>query len=487
MQDHKETEDISFKSKAITGILWGGFSNGAQQVLGLIFGLYLARQLTEKDYGLIGLLTVFSLLASSIQESGFINALANKKDITKRDYNAVFWFNILLSLLLYALLYFIAPYISLYFKTPELTVLSRVLFLGFVIGSFGIVHSAYLFRNLKVKERALATTLSVLFAGIIATIMVHFKYAYWSLVAQTLTYNLCYTSICFYFSNFRPTLQIDFQPIHQLWKFSSKILTSNLISHLNNNILTLYLGRFFSKESVGVYTQASKWSNMPQGIISNMSHGFAQPLLAKLENDTNQQNTVFLKLLRFISFMTFPTLALLCIVSREFILITITEKWSKAIPFLQILCINAAFLPLINYYSNYFLSKGASQVYMFHNILYGIIQLAILLFMRNQEIIHTVYVISAFTCLWSFIWQISVSKYSKIPYLVISKIIFANILPSILIAIITYYLSAYITQNIYYSFIIKSISFVTLYILTQHIMKSIILKEIVTLLKSRLS
>jgi len=484
MQDSTEKETV--KSKAIQGILWGGMSNGAQQILALLFGIYLARNLTEADYGIVGILTVFSLIASSIQESGFINALANKQDVTHKDYNAVFWFNILLSGSLYTLLYFAAPYIAQYFNMPELTRLARVLFLSFLFGSFGIVHSAYLFRNLKVRERALATLMSVLLSGIIAIVMVHFHYSYWSLVGQSITYSVSFAAICFYFSDFRPSIKIDFSPIKGMWKFSIKILASNITNHINNNILTLYLGRFFSKDIVGNYSQAFKWSNMPQGIIANMSHGFAQPLLAKFENDAEKQNLIFLKLFRFICFMSFPALALLCIISKEFIVITITDKWINAVPLLKILCINAAFLPLINYYSNYFLSRGASQIYMRYNIVYGLIQLSILFMLRNQEMLYVIWAITGFTCIWTFVWQVSVSKYSNIAYGLLSKIILEHAMVALLAGAIAYFITAALTDNLYFSLLIKVVIFGTLYLTSQFLLQSIILKEITAFLKNKI-
>lgn len=481
-----EEDNKNLKSKALKGILWGGLSNATQQLLGLIFGLYLARNLSDEEYGIVGLLTVFSLIASAIQESGFINALANKKDITHKDYNAVFWVNIMLSIGLYLILFFAAPFIALYFKTPELTVLARVLFLSFICGSFGIVHSAYLFKNLKVKERALATTLAVFIAGIVAIVLVHFNFSYWSLVAQSITYSACFASICMYFSDFKPSLKIDFSPIASMWKFSSKILASNIVNVINNNILTLFFGRFFTKAIVGNYAQADKWSKMPQGIIANMSHGFAQPLLAQFENDADKQNQIFIKLLRFICFLTFPALALLSIISKEFIYISIGEKWQSAVPLLEILCLNAAFLPLINYYSNYFLSRGASQVYMVHNIAYGIAQIIILITLRNQPINYIVTAISIFTAIWTFVWQISITRYSKISYATLSTILLSHLGTALTAAATAYLLTELITTNIYLALCLKVIIFALIYLSSHLLLKSVILNELISIVKKKI-
>ncbi len=135
----------SLKEKTAKGLLWGGISNGMQQLLNLFFGIFLARLLTPDDYGMVGMLSIFSLIAGSIQESGFISALINKKDIKHEDYNAVFWFSISTSLCIYTLLFFCAPLIARFFNQPELTAFARFSFIGFVISSTGTAHSAYIY------------------------------------------------------------------------------------------------------------------------------------------------------------------------------------------------------------------------------------------------------------------------------------------------------------------------------------------------------
>lgn len=148
----------SLKDKTAKGLFWGGLSNGMQQLLNLIFGIALARILDAEDYGMIGMLSIFSLIASTLQESGFTAALANKKNISHEDYNAVFWFSLFTSGLLYILLFFLSPYIAEFYHTPALIPLARYTFLGFFIASLGIAHNAYLFRNLKSKTESFYPT-----------------------------------------------------------------------------------------------------------------------------------------------------------------------------------------------------------------------------------------------------------------------------------------------------------------------------------------
>ena len=143
----------SLKDKTANALLWGGINNGAQQVLNLVFGIFLARLLSPADYGMVGMLTIFSLIATSLQESGFISGLNRKKDITDADYNAVFWFNVLCSSGVYVILFFCAPLIAAWYRQPVLVPLARLSFLTFVISSLGTSPRAWLFRNMKVREK----------------------------------------------------------------------------------------------------------------------------------------------------------------------------------------------------------------------------------------------------------------------------------------------------------------------------------------------
>ena len=144
--------DTSLKEKTAKGLFWGGFSNGIQQLLNLGFGIVLARLLDASDYGMVGMLTIFSAIAAALQEGGFISALTNRKETLHKDYNAVFWFSLMCSTTIYILLFFAAPLIADFYDTPELIPLSRLSFLGFVISSMSIAPRAYLFKNLRIKD-----------------------------------------------------------------------------------------------------------------------------------------------------------------------------------------------------------------------------------------------------------------------------------------------------------------------------------------------
>lgn len=361
------SENQSLKEKTAKGLFWGGFSNGIQQLLNLLFGIFLARLLTPSDYGMVGMLAIFSLIASSIQESGFTAALVNKKEVTHNDYNAVFWFNAAISLSLYLLLFLCAPLIADFYDTPELTPLARYSFIGFFIASLGISHSAYLLRNLMVKQRALSSVIGLTVSGITGVTLAYFGFSYWGIATQSIVYVTINTACYWYFTRWRPSLQFNFTPIKEMFGFSGKLLVTNVFNHINNNLFSVILGKFYSEKEVGYYNQANKWCGMGQLFISGMINGVAQPVLTKVSDDLERQKRVFRKMLRFTAFVSFPAMLGLGIVSEELIIITITDKWYSSILIMQILCISGAFAPIAYLYQQLIISKEIPHLYVEHH------------------------------------------------------------------------------------------------------------------------
>lgn len=358
----------NLKERTAQGLLWGGISNGIQQLLSLFFGIFLARLLTQADYGLVGVLTVFSATASALQEGGFISALNKKKEVSHRDYNAVFWCSTLISVCLYALLWLVAPLIANFYEEPILTPLSRYLFIGFVISSLNIAPRAYLFRNLKVKETSIITICSIIISGIIGVTMAANGYAFWGIATQTIVYVGSMTVLCYAFTRWHPTLPVDFTPIREMIGFSSKLIITNVFNIINNNLFSNILGKFYSMSVVGNFSQANKWNQMGHNLITNMLYGVAQPVFTKVEDDKERQLRVLRKMLRFTAFISFPAMFGLSIVSKEVIVITITERWIESAGILSLLCIWGAFVPLSSLFSNLIISRGHSSIYMWCTI-----------------------------------------------------------------------------------------------------------------------
>lgn len=405
----------TLKQKTAKGLFWGFINNGTQQLLNLFFGIFLARLLTPADYGMVGMLTIFSLIAGSLQESGFISALANKKEITHDDYNAVFWFSITVSFCLYWILFFCAPLIADFYNQPELIPLARYSFLGFFIASLGVIPGAYVFRNLMVKQKALATVLALIFSGTTGVLLAYNGFSYWGIATQSIVYITVLNLYLWYKCPWRPTWRWNFTPVREMLGFSSKLLFTNIFNHVNNNIFSIILGRYYSEKEVGQYNQANKWNYMGFSLISGMVGSVAQPIFAQMTDDSERQVRAFRKMLRFTAFISFPCMLGLSLVAPELITIAITDKWIDSARILQLLAIWGAFFPIANLYSNLLISRGKSDIYLRNTVTLGILQLIAIYLLRSHGIFFMVSVYVGINICWLLVWHYFVQKEIDLP------------------------------------------------------------------------
>lgn len=474
----------SLKEKTAKGLFWGGFSNGMQQVLNLVFGIFLGRLLDRSDYGMVGLLTIFSAVAAALQEGGFISALTNRKNATHRDYNAVFWFSLLCSVTFYIILFLCAPLIARFFGIAELVPLSRVLFLGFVISSLSIAPRAYLFKNLKIRETTVISLTALAVSGVVGITLAANGFAYWGLAFQSLSFVTMVTLLNFYFSRWRPSLHIDFRPIREMIGFSSKLLVTNLFTILNNNLFSVVLGKFYSPKEVGDFTQANKWNGMGHTLITNMINGIAQPVFTSIADDRERQLNVFRKLLRFTAFVSFPAMFGLSLVSKELIVITITEKWLSSAAILQLLCVWGAFIPITSLFSNLVISRGHSSVYMWNTICLSLLQLVAACAMYPFGLEWMLRVFVAIHIGWLFVWLWFVHREIGLTLKHLLKDISPYLLLSALLTVSAHYLTRSI-GNLYLSMAVKVVGVAAVYAFVLWKLQSVIFRESVQFLLKR--
>ena len=397
-------DPTTLKGKTARGLLWGGLSHGAQQVLNLVFGIFLARLLSQSDYGMVGLLAVFSALASALQEGGFISALANKREVTQQDYNAVFWFSTLCSLTFYVILFLLAPLIARFYGIPELTPLARLLFLGFVVASMASAPRAYMFRHLMVRQTTVISLTALITSGFTGIVLAARGFAYWGLAVQSIVFVAVVTALNFHYAHFRPSLRIDLRPLRGLIGFSSRMVITNVFNIINQNLFAMVLGRLYTPTQVGNFTQANKWNTMGHTTISSMLQGVAQPVLAQVADDRGRQLAVFRKLLRFTAFVSFPALFGLSIVAEELIVLTLTERWIDSARILSLLCIWGAFAPITALFSQLVISRGRSSVYMWTTIALALTQLVSAIVLSPLGLTWMLRAFVAIHIGWLFVW-----------------------------------------------------------------------------------
>ena len=411
----------NLKEKAATGIAWGAVNNGMTQVLNLVFGIVLARQLSEADYGVVALLTIFTALAGCIQAAGFSQALANLKPPTRRDYNAVFWFNILAGVSMYIVLFFCAPLIARYFRQPVLTDLSRVVFLAIPISALGIVPNAKLWIELRNKELAIASLSSLVVSGGVGVWLAFHDYAYWSLAWQQLVFIGMNVLMKYGFTRWRPMLSFDFSPIRRMLGFSSKMLLTNMLTVISQNVQTFIFGKLLHIDVVGQFNQANKWNNMGHSFISGTMAQVAQPVLTKAGDESERRERVFRKMLRFTAFVSFPLMLGLALVAHEFIVLTIGEKWLPCVPLLQVLCVGGVFVPLHVLFQNFIISSGRSDLNFFVISAQIVLQIVLTLALSPWGVLAMVTGFTVLNVVFTFCWYLAMLRIRRLSLLAVLK------------------------------------------------------------------
>jgi len=479
-------DNQNLKEKTAQGLFWAFLSSGGIQLLNLIIGIFLARLLSPGEYGIVGVLAIFTLLANNLQESGFGVALVNIKEIKHNDYNSVFWFNVGMSLLLYLILFLSAPMISAFFHQPCLTSLSRFVFLAFVIASLGISPNAMLVRDLKMKEKAITSLSALVISGTVAVIMAMNGFSYWSLATQQIVYNVVIVIGRYNYTRWCPTFKVDFTPVKQMFSFSYKVLITAVLTTINNNVLTVIFGRLFPAQAVGNYTQANKWNTMANQLVSNTVAQVAQPVMTRITDDDERQRRVFGKMLRFTAFLAFPAMFGLAIVAPQVILLAIGDKWVNSIPLLQVLCISGAFIPLYTVYQNLFLSQGKSDTYMWLTIAQIAIMLIAVLACHRLGIMAMVIAFACINILWLLAWQVFASRLIGYRFITMLRDLMPFMLIALVVMGVTYLVTRFI-GNMYFLLLARIILAAALYIMTMKLLHARILEECIEFIRSKKS
>ena len=342
-------------------------------------------------------------------------------------------------------MFFCAPLISDYYHEPRLTPLSRFAFLGFVFASFSTVQNAWLFKNLRAKQQAKTNVTSVLLSSSVGVICAFSGLSYWSLAIQSNIYVLSVAVLAWHYSPWRPDFRhITFAPVRHMFKFSVKILATNITNSINNNILNVLLGHYFSAHDTGNYNQAYQWNSKAWYVLQSMVTQVAQPVLVSLREEKERQVRVLRKLIRFAAFLSFPVMFGFGLVAKQFLVVTMGAKWEVSAGYIQILCISGAFMPIYSILTNMIISKGRSGILLNGTLVFAVVQIAAMILLWRYGIVTMLVAYTILNVGWIFVWHAFVWRLTG--YHV--GLFVADILPFALVALAVMVLTGFATASI---------------------------------------
>ena len=469
--------DSPLKKKTTRSLFWSFIDKFGQQLLNFASMLVLMNIIAPEAYGLIGSLAIFTAFSTILIDSGFGRALLNRKEVSPTEYSSVFYFNSLLGVLIYFLLFFISPLIANLFNAPELIPVSRVLFLALPFNAFGTVQHTILLKNADFKGITKMNMWALLIADIVAIVMALMGYGVWALVAQILLFAFFRTLLLWFYSSWRPIARFSLSRLKSFFRFSYKLLLSSMISTTVNNIYPSIIAMFYPMSRVAFFNQAKKYQEIPFLTLSNTFRSVAMLILSEINDQTERLKRVVSKMVKSIAFLSFPIGLLMILIAEPLFYLLFKEKWLASVPYFQVLTLAGMFLPFTLIFTELFIAKERSAFFLGLEVIKGaLLIILILLFfpkgVMGLAISWVIYMVV--TLMLSMIFSGKVIEYSLFDFV---KDTSPYLFMALISGLISYFLTRYVTGGVLF-ILANSLLIAILYILLCKLFRLEMTKEI---------
>ena len=380
------------KDKTVKGVGWSAIDNVAQYAVTFIVSIVLARLLSPDDYGLIGIISIFTAVCTALINGGFGSALIRKKDVTDDDYNTAFIVNLGMSLILYAVVFFCAPFIADFFNRQELVSLTRVSSLGMIIGALALVQQTRLTKRIDFKTQTKITLIASVSSGVIGIVMALLGCGVWSLVAQALSLQGLRTVLLWFFNHWVPRLHFSKHSFHDLFGFGWKLMVSNVLDTVWKELYQVVVGKFYSPGTLGQYTRAKGFAQLFSSNLTTIIQRVTYPVLSDIQDDKTRMLNAYRRIIKITMFITAVSMMWLGAISEPLIYCLIGPKWTEAATYLPLICIAGTLYPLHAINLNMLQVQGRSDLYLVLEIVKKIIGLGPLFVGAFVGIIPMLYV-----------------------------------------------------------------------------------------------
>lgn len=471
----------SLKKETTKGVVWSIVERFGTQGVQFLVMLVMARLLSPKDYGVVGMLVIFVGIAQAFVDGGFSQALIRKTDRSEVDNSTVFYFNIVVSAVIYGIFYLCAPLVSDFYNMPALTPFMRVICLSIIINAFGVVQRALLNATLDFKTQAKASIIAVLLSGGIGICLAYFGYGPWALVLQQLS-NLIANTICLWIcSSWRPKWAYSWNSFHVLFSFGSKLLATSILNSVYDNIHTIVIGKLYAAKSLGLYSRAAQFADLPSSQFTSVFMRVTFPVFCKVQKDKERLISVYRRMLKVSAYIVFPLMLGMAAVAQPMVKFLIGEQWIECAYLLQILCFAKMWYPIHAINLDILQVSGRSDLFLKLEIYKKIVSLSILAVSAPFGIVVMCYsnILSSLICLY-----INTIYSSKILGLTMESQLM-DLLPTIILSVFVFIVVLFVLTfipNVLARLIIGIILGIALYVILSYIFKFNELKEILTLL-----
>lgn len=354
----------SLKEKTVKGVLWSGLDRFFSQGIQVVFSILIARILLPSDYGVVAMLSIFLAVAQTFVDSGFGAALIRKPDRTDVDFSTVFYFNIAIAVIFYALLWLASPVIAAFYDIPVLKDITRVMGLIVVFSSISFVQGTKLTIAIDFRSRAIISIFVNALTGIAGLWLAKVGYGVWALALQPVLSSFLYAVFFWTVVRWLPKPVFSWKSFREMFSFGSRLLASSLLNTIYNNVYTLVIGKIFSSTSLGLYSKADNLVQYPSSCITNVLQKVSFPVLSTIQNEPERLADAYKQFIRLSAFVVFPLMVGLAAVADPMVRILLTDKWSGAVYLLQLLCFAMMWYPVHAINLNLLQVKGRSDFFL---------------------------------------------------------------------------------------------------------------------------
>lgn len=462
----------NLKQKAISGMIWSALQRYSTMIIQFISGIILARLLTPYDYGCIGMLMIFVVLAESFIDSGFGSALIQKKHPTQEDYSTIFFWNLGMAVLLYVVLYFSAPAIARFYKIPLLCDVLRVQGVILFIYAFNIVQRNQLQKKLNFKVLSIVTITTSIVSLVVTIVMAYHGYGVWSLVTQFILTALIPALAFWFYIKWRPQLTFSWHSFKGLFSFGSYMFLTNILNQFSQQIQGLLIGKFYNPSTMGYYSKAFSTEKLASTSISQVITQVIYPLYAEMQDDKERLKSVIKSLTGILSYVTFPLLFILLLCAKSIFVLLYSDKWLGSVPYFQVLCIAGFAVCLQSVNLQAIAAIGEGKTMLVGTVIKRIVGITAIvggLFLGGMKGLLLGVVFNSW---FSYLYDIYlVQKYIGLRCSEQIKNLFLVLFFSSLVALISFICVNQLYFNIYLDGVVKALIYIILYIFGSFILK----------------